>query len=198
MRNSFIVSLIVFILLAFSYKTVGAQMMGSYQNQTSPSQSELQDEQNMQKAGQQIWDALQSGKTSCKKLTNDDFEKLGEYFMGQVAGSVENHVYWDRNIQQMMGDQGDSQMHIAWGERGSGCFANAVIPSNTPSFFQGMMGNLNNGNNSQSDKNGGESNMMWGYGQNLMGGFGILGFLLYLVVLVDLILLGFYIWKKLK
>lgn len=167
-------------------------MMGNYQNQTPPSQSDIQEEQNMQNAGQKIWQNLQSGKITCSNLTNGDYEKLGEYFMGQAAGSTQNHVYWDNNIQNMMGEQGDTQIHIVWGERGSGCLPNAVIPSNTPSFFRGMMGNSNRG---------GDYNMMWGYGGgNYMGfgGYAIFGFLTWLVLLVDLVLLGFWLYKQVR
>lgn len=173
-------------------------MMGGSQNQPTPSQADISDEQNMQDAGFKVWQNLESGKITCEKLSNDDFEKLGEYFMGQAAGSTQNHVYWDNNIQQMMGEQGDTNMHIVWGERGSGCFPNTAVPSNAPSFIQGMMGGYQNSGNTQ----GGDYNMMWGYGgANAAGwgaGFGVLGFLTWLVVLIDLILLGFWLFKKIK
>ena len=142
---------------------VSAQMMNGYTGQNPPTQSELQDESNMQNAGRVIYQNLQSGKTSCQKLTSDDYEKLGEYFMGLSAGSTENHVYWDNMIQQMMGDQGDTNVHIAWGERGSGCQTNAAIPANTPSFISGMM-------NYQPTNNEGYGTMMDGYGNTSWSG----------------------------
>ncbi len=142
-------------LLAFS-SGVSAQMMGSYQGQTPPSQSDIKSETDMQNAGQTIYNNLQSSKTSCDTLSNDDYEKLGEYFMGLSAGSTVNHVYWDQQVQQMMGDQGDTQMHIVWGERGSGCLADATVPSNTPSFLGGMM-------NLQPANNGNDGNVMGSY-----------------------------------
>lgn len=46
--------------------------------------------------------------------------------------------------------------------------------------------------------------MMWGYGWNMMnwgGGFGafsILGLIFWLILLIDLILLGFWLWKQLQ
>ena len=125
-------------LLSFS-SGASAQMMGSYQGQNPPSQSDIKSEEDMQNAGQTIYKNLQSNKTSCDTLSNDDYEKLGEYFMGLSAGSTENHVYWDQRVQQMMGDEGDTQMHIVWGERGSGCRTDATPPANTPSFLGGMM-----------------------------------------------------------
>lgn len=149
------VGLVPVALLAFS-SGVSAQMMRSYQGQNPPSQSDIKSESDMQNAGQAIYKDLQNGKTSCQKLSNDNYEKLGEYFMGLSAGSTENHVYWDQRVQQMMGDQGDTQMHIVWGERGSGCLANATVPSNTPSFLSGMM-------NLQPTNNGSDGYMMGSY-----------------------------------
>ena len=172
-------------------------MMGGYYGQATPSQSDLQDEQNMQDAGQKIYQNLQNKKVTCQQLTNDDYEKLGEYFMGQAAGSTQNHVYWDQHIQSMMGDQGDTQMHIVWGERGSGCLTNAPLPSNTPSSISGMMGNW-------IGTRGGVFPMMgWGdYGWNMMGGnyswFGVLGFIIWLIVVVDLILGGIWLWQQIR
>lgn len=183
----------IFLLVRPAFAQMGT-MMGDYQNQPTPSQSDLTDEQNMQDAGLKIWQNLQSGKISCSNLTSSDYEKLGEYFMGQAAGSTENHVYWDNNIEQMMGDQGDTNMHIAWGQRGSGCFANVSIPSNAPSSITGMM------NNYFSNQRGGVNNMMWGYGGNFanFGGFSVLGVVTWLVVIVDLILLGIFLWKRIN
>lgn len=41
---------------------------------------------------------------------------------------------------------------------------------------------------------------MWGYGNNMMnwGGVGAIMLLLWLVVFVDLILLGVFLWKKIN
>lgn len=39
----------------------------------------------------------------------------------------------------------------------------------------------------------------WGYGQDgMMDGMGVWGFVIGLVVLVDLVLLGFWLWKQLQ
>ncbi len=214
MTKKILVTIIfLFSVLLFTTK-VNAQMMNwTNQDQTPPTQAEITDQQTMQDAGLKVWQNLQSGNTTCQNLTSDDYEKLGEYFMGQAAGSTQNHVYWDRQIQQMMGDQGDTNMHIAWGERGSGCIANAQPPSNTPSYFQGMMmggayqDQNQNSNSYSQDQNsnsnqGGENNMMWGYGAGSYAGwgagFGVLGFLTWVVVIIDLVLLGFWLFKKIK
>ena len=40
--------------------------------------------------------------------------------------------------------------------------------------------------------------MDWDWGHDMMGGFGILGFLLWLVIFVDLVLLGIWLAKKIQ
>ena len=118
-----------------------AQMMGGYQGQ-APSQSDIQKQQNEQNEGQQFFQGLKEGKISCQKLTNDDFEKLGEYFMGQMIGDTQRHVLMNNMMQSMMGENGEEQMHIVMGQRGSGCLENAPFPSNVPSFNAGDDGKL--------------------------------------------------------
>jgi len=39
--------------------------------------------------------------------------------------------------------------------------------------------------------------MMWGYG-NMMGGFGFLASVFWIVILVDMILLGVWLWKQIQ
>ncbi len=187
-----------FLFLLFSPKT-NAQMMGGYQGQTSLSQSDIQNEQNDQNAGQDIYQKLQNGQVTCQQLTDDNFDKLGDYFMWKSLGSTQAHAVMDKRITQMMGDQGNTQMHIALGKRGSGCFSNFNIPSNTPPFMMGMM------NNSAYANGGGVKNMMgnWGWNGSMMGwtGFGsfnLLSFLFCIVVFIDLVLLGVYLWKQIR
>lgn len=42
--------------------------------------------------------------------------------------------------------------------------------------------------------------MMFGYGNygNMMGGFSIVGSVIWIVLLIDLILLGFWLWKQIQ
>ena len=40
--------------------------------------------------------------------------------------------------------------------------------------------------------------MGWGYGGMMNGGFGVLGTILWIVILVDLTLLGFWLWKQIN
>lgn len=192
------ISLLVISLFLIAVPKTHAQMMGNYQGQTSLSQSDIQKEQNEQDEGQAIYQKLQNGQVACQQLTDDNFDKLGDYFMWKSLGSTQAHAAMDNRITQMMGDQGNTQMHITLGKRGSGCFSNFTVPSNTPSFMMGMMNNVY-------ANEGGVKNMMgnWGWSGSMMdwngfGGFNLFSFLLFLVIFVDLVLLGFYLWKQIR
>ena len=107
----------VFILLV-SFFTVSAraQMMDFSSGQTGADDT----------AGKTIFTQLQNKQISCQDLTDDDFDKLGDYFMGDMMGSA--HDTMDTLMTQRLGDQGEQQMHIAMGKRLSGCDVNAAIP----------------------------------------------------------------------
>jgi hypothetical protein len=173
-----------------------AQMMGGSYTQISQDQINL--EQKEQDEGLQIFQELQNKQITCQDLTDDNFNKLGDYFMWKALGSTESHAAMDQRITQMMGDNGNTQMHIILGKRGSGCFSNISIPSNTPSFMMGMM------NNAYANEGGGK-NMMgnWGWAGSMMGwaGFGsfnLFSFLFCIVAFIDLVLLGVYLWKQIN
>jgi hypothetical protein len=53
---------------------------------------------------------------SCDKLTDDQFEALGEYYMEQMHPG-EAHERMDRMMSRMMGEEGLRQMHINMGIR---------------------------------------------------------------------------------
>lgn len=98
--------------------------------------------------GKEIWEKLQSKQVECKNLTNDNFESLGEYFMGQMAGG--SHEAMNSMMERMMGKVGEEQMHSAMGKRLSGCDPNAPIPSNGIGFMP-MMWIVKGGGNSMMD-----------------------------------------------
>ena len=175
-------------------KSANAQMMGLGSN-AQVSQDQINSEQKEQDEGQVIYQKLQGKQVTCQQLTDDNFDKLGDYFMWRALGSTQTHAAMDEQITQMMGEQGNTQMHIILGKRGSGCFSNLPIPSNTPSFMMGMMNNVYT--------NGGGVNIMMGFGYgSMMGNFGVLGgylaIVVWAVVLIDLILLGVWLFKKIQ
>jgi len=100
-----------------------------------------------EQAGQDLYNRLQSKQITCDKLTDNDFEKLGEFYMGRMVG--DSHDAMNQMMVQQMGETGERQMHIVMGKRLSGCDTNAQYASATGS----MMGML-----------GGGSMMGWGSG----------------------------------
>lgn len=86
--------------------------------------------------GKAILDSLQAKQKNCGVLSDKDFELMGEYFMGLMMGS--SHQTMNTMMIQMMGQNGEEQMHIVMGKRLSGCDASATF--NVPeSAFVPMM-----------------------------------------------------------
>ncbi|MDE1965681.1 MAG: hypothetical protein KGI41_00350 [Patescibacteria group bacterium] len=78
-------------------------------------------------AGAALLQKLSSGQTTCASLTESDFAALGDYFMGSMMGSY--HEQADQYMTQSLGAQGDEAMHVAMGERLSGCNPSAPYPN---------------------------------------------------------------------
>ena len=86
--------------------------------------------------GKEIWNKLQNKEMTCAGISDDDFGALGEYFMGQMVG--EAHEAMNNMMTQMMGKEGEEEMHVVMGKRLSGCDASAVIPSQGIGFMSMM------------------------------------------------------------
>lgn len=78
--------------------------------------------------GKAIWEKFQAKEVGCEDLLDNDFEAMGEYFMGQMMR--ESHETMNKVMIQMMGEAGEKQMHIAMGKRMSGCDPSATVPQN--------------------------------------------------------------------
>ncbi len=192
-----ILLIIITFFLFFSPSVAFAQGMMDWGSNSNTSSSAVAATAQDQTKGKQIWEELQAKKLQCNSLISDNYELLGEYFMGQMIGDTQRHALMNSMMQNMMGKNGEEQMHIVLGKRGSGCFSNLAVPSNTPSFMIGMMNNVyTNG--------GGVKNMMgnWGWGSMMgwtgFGGFNLFSFLIFLVIFIDLVLLGVYLWKQIN
>ena len=145
-----------------------------------------------EKEGEVVWEKLQANQINCDKLNDEDFERLGEYFMGQSIGDTQRHATMNQMMISMMGEDGEEQMHVVIGKRLSGCDTTAALPQGSSGFMPMMM-NMMTG---FGETKGGVNTMM-SYG-NMMGwgGFGFLFSFFWIVILVDLILLGVWLWKK--
>ncbi len=101
--------------------------------------------------GKAIWQKFQAKEMTCANMKNDDFEALGEYFMDQMMGP--NHAAMNTMMTQMIGQQGEEQMHAIMGKRMSGCDSSAAYPTSGAGFMPmmnmmmtgGMMGGMTGG-----------------------------------------------------
>ena len=118
--------------------------------------------------GKTVWEKLQAKELACKDLSNDNFETLGEYFMGQMVGT--SHEAMNNMMIQMMGEGGEEQMHVVMGKRLSGCDTSAAFPSQGTGFMP-MMQMMMGGWSSPAGLNQSNNSMM-NFGFMPFGGFG--------------------------
>ena len=179
-------------LLFISPTYIYAQPMMGGQFQANPDDHTAREETE----GKEIWEKLQAKQLECKNVTDEQYGALGEYFMGQSIGNTQRHALMNQMMTNMMGEEGEEQMHVAMGKRLSGCEPNAQVPSSGVSFMpmmnmmMGMMTTpLRQGSGGQE---GGGNPMMGNLGwNNMMGGwngFGLLGWIPMLLFWILLIL----------
>lgn len=173
--------LIAFLIVTFALSLIfvsraNAQIMGFTDNQVT--NSEIQSQQQEEQQGKNLLDKLNNKSISCQELTDASFEKIGEYFMGQSIGDISRHITMNNRMKSMMGDSGEEQVHIAWGKRGSNCDPTVVMSINSGGGVLPMMGFYN--------------------GMNWNSGWGVLCIVFWVVVFVDLVLLGIWLWKQIQ
>lgn len=112
-------------------------MMGQIYNTNFTTSQDIAETSKDEAKGKAIFEQLQSKRLECNKLTEDDFDTLGEYFMGQMMGN--GHASMNAMMTQMMGEQGEKQMHVVMGKRLSGCDTAAALPSQYQNFSMPMM-----------------------------------------------------------
>lgn len=127
-----ILSLLVLIGLMTALTAYAQIMMGVNYINGQPaavtSASTAQDEAQ----GKAIWDKLQAKQADCKNLSEDAFELLGEFFMGLMMGNEHGTVMM--RMTEIMGPQGEKEIHIVMGKRLSGCNSSAIIPPQYQEF----------------------------------------------------------------
>ena len=129
--------------------------------------------------GKATWEKLQAKQTACTDLSDEDFGALGEYFMGQMMGS--SHSAMNQMMVNMMGEEGEEQIHIVMGKRLSGCDTSVAFPSQGVGFMP-MMQMMMGGWSSPFGFNPTNNSMMnFGYG---FGFFGWLFMLLWWVLII--------------
>src|SRR3989344_6541629 len=127
MKKSFFIAIFVFSFTLFPNLSFAQGMMG---NTTTVSDGHTAREE---AEGKAIWGKLQTKELTCKDLSDDNFETLGEYFMGQMIGDF--HEAMNNMMIQMMDEKGEKQMHVVMGKRLSGCDTSAAFPSQGIGFM---------------------------------------------------------------
>ncbi|MCL5675505.1 MAG: SHOCT domain-containing protein [Patescibacteria group bacterium] len=171
--------LVLFTSLTILPSSVFAQGMMGFSS-SSPDNATIQSQQQEEQEGKRFLDDLNNKKTTCSQLKDVDFEKIGEYFMGQAIGDTSRHIAMNEMMKGMMGEQGEEQMHIAWGKRGSGCDTSSQGTGFMP--MMGMMQMMGGGGNPMMGYSG-WNNMMGGW-----GGFGLFGWISMIIFWILLIL----------
>lgn len=180
-------TLLIIVSFIFIPHTHAQMMMNSGNPSVSVDPTEIEQQQQEEAQGKQFFDDLQNKQTTCVKLTDSDFEKIGEYTMSQMFGdNTTSHIAMNDRIKQMRGDTGEEQMHIQIGRSVTGCTSTPQneksIPPKTGAVHMigwgsyGMMGNLNGGNS----------------------GIVLLAVIAHLVFIFVLILLGVWLWQQIK
>ncbi len=97
-------------------------MMGGFFRQDAD-QAAVTETAKDEAAGKAVWERLQSKQSTCADLTDDNFDVLGDYYMGLMMGS--RHAAMNESLKARLGENGERQMHINLGKRMSGCNAAA-------------------------------------------------------------------------
>lgn len=111
--------------------------------------------------GKIVWEKLQAKQLTCDTLTEEDFDLLGEYFMGNMMGI--SHEAMNEYMAQVAGEEAEAQMHVTMGKRMSGCDVAAAFPAGITGFMPMMQ-------NQAGASSYGYGNM-YGYNYMMRGGF---------------------------
>ncbi|PIY68766.1 hypothetical protein COY90_04200 [Candidatus Roizmanbacteria bacterium CG_4_10_14_0_8_um_filter_39_9] len=179
-------ALLIFFITSTRPSPVSAQGMMGFFN-TSTDNTAVQSQQQEEQEGQKFINDLKNQTSTCSQLTDADFEKIGEYFMGQSIGNTQKHIAMNDMMKRMMGEKGEEQAHQAMGKRLSGCNTTAAFPAQDNGFLP-MMGML--GMMGGSNQWGGRTSGMMGnlFGNNVTNNntsiFGIITWILVIIFLV--------------
>ncbi|HEX8751937.1 MAG TPA: hypothetical protein VF731_00850 [Solirubrobacterales bacterium] len=85
--------------------------------------------------GARVLKQIESGELRCGTVSATQFDHVGEYAMGRALGSPARHEAMNEAMRRMMGEAGETRMHVVMGRRIAGC-GGPVLPAR----FAGMMG----------------------------------------------------------
>ena len=167
MKKIFFITIFVFGFVLLPKFSFAQGMMGFLSS--SPDNSTIQSQQQEEQEGKNFLDNLTNKTITCSQLNDSDFEKIGEYFMGQSIGDTSRHIAMNEMMKRMMGEKGEEQAHTAMGKRLSGCDTSAAFPAQDTGFWP--MLNMMGGWSSPISPNQSNNSMM-NFGFTPFGGFG--------------------------
>ena len=162
MKKIIFSTIIIFGISLFFNGAVFAQGMMGFPG-SSANDATIQSQRQEEQEGKKLLDDLNNKIITCSQISDSDFEKIGEYFMGQSIGDASRHIAMNEMMKRMMGEQGEEQMHEAMGKRLSGCDSSAPFPSQYNDFMP-MMQMMMGGWSSSFGNNQTNNSMMWGFG----------------------------------
>jgi putative membrane protein len=182
MRKTILIAFLpIFAIMLILLRSAFAQGMMGFPSSSSDSAA-IQSQQQEEQEGKQFLDNLNNKTATCSQLKDTDFEKIGEYFMGQSIGDTSRHIAMNEMMKSMMGEQGEEQMHTAWGKRGSSCDTSAAFPSQGIGFMP-MMQMMMGGWSSPAGLNQGNNSMM-NFGFSPFGSFGWIFMIFWWVLII--------------
>lgn len=119
--------------LIFPTSSFAQGMMGF--PSSPPDDATIQSQRQEEREGRKLLEDLSNKTVDCSQLKDTDFEKIGEYFMGQSIGDTSRHIVMNEMMKRMMGEKGEEQMHAVMGKRLSGCDTSAAFPSQDVGFM---------------------------------------------------------------
>lgn len=179
MKKSIFITTSALVISLVSPAISSAQGMMGFSS-SSPDKSAIQSQQQEEQEGKKFLDDLNNKTITCSQLKDADFEKIGEYFMGQAIGDTSRHIAMNNMMKSMMGDQGEEQAHTVMGKRMSGCDTSAAIPP----MMQMMMGGGIMGGWSSPFGSNQSNNSMMNFGFTPFGGFGWIFMILWWVLII--------------
>lgn len=90
--------------------------------------------------GARLLVGVAQGGKRCTQLSSRDFEAIGEYAMGRMAGSSRAHETMTRYMRTRLGPRGEFEIHVALGRRIAGCGGRSPVGFGQVMGLTGMMG----------------------------------------------------------
>jgi hypothetical protein len=117
-----------------------------------------------QQQGAALLAQIQTGQTSCSKLSSSNLELMGEYDMGRIMGSTAAQNAMNAQMLASTGANGQQVAYRFMGQRLGGC-----ATGNGPVAFGTMMGMMGT---SEMGASYGSAYPAGGYGSSMMGRYG--------------------------